>query len=103
MSILETGAAVKVPMLEQGAQKISQTLQAAANLPAPQPTSANVPWRIVPTYQGFHPDSYAYFYHYYLHPRTLASVYQRLGPYAPLSPYANGSQPWIPRSFGPPE
>src|SRR5689334_16750065 len=32
MSILETGAAVKVPMLEQGAQKISQTLQAAARL-----------------------------------------------------------------------
>jgi murein DD-endopeptidase MepM/ murein hydrolase activator NlpD len=32
MSILGTGAAVKVPMLEQGAQKLSETLEAAARL-----------------------------------------------------------------------
>jgi hypothetical protein len=37
---------------------------------------------------GFDPDSYDYFQYYYLQPRTLASVYQRLSPYYPSFSYA---------------
>ncbi len=40
------------------------------------------------------PDSYAYFQTYYLHPRTLASVYQRLYPYSlPYGGYYGGFYP----------
>jgi hypothetical protein len=45
------------------------------------------------------PNSYAYFQTYYLHPRALASVYQRLGVYG--SPYLHGYYPPFPSySFG---
>ncbi len=37
---------------------------------------------------GLDPESYEYFQHYYLQPRALASVYQRLSPYYyPWFPY----------------
>lgn len=36
---------------------------------------------------GLDPDSYEYFQHYYLQPRALSSVYQRLSPYY---------YPWLP-------
>ena len=52
---------------------------------------------IMPGYTGPDPESYVYFRYYYLHPRTLASVYQRLGFYG--APYDYGPyQPW---QFGP--
>jgi len=42
------------------------------------------------------PESYEYFQYYYLHPRTLASVYQRLSPYYPRS---FGYNPPLPYDF----
>jgi hypothetical protein len=42
---------------------------------------------------GMDPESYDYFQYYYLHPRALASAYQRLSPYGPWGPYRYGSAP----------
>jgi hypothetical protein len=40
---------------------------------------------------GLDPESYNYFQYYYLQPRALESVYQRLSPYCyPPFPYAYG-------------
>jgi hypothetical protein len=61
-----------------------------------QVVSARPPLRMVRTYNGMDPESYDYFYHYYLHPRTLASVYQRLGGYG--ASYSYGYQPF---GYGP--
>jgi hypothetical protein len=52
---------------------------------------------------GLDPESYEYFQHYYLHPRTLESVYQRLGRYyPPYSPYGYpyGYPPRYPGYYG---
>ncbi len=52
------------------------------------------------------PESYEYFQHYYLYPRTLESVYQRVPPYYPAYPYAYGYpspfglQGYYPRGYG---
>jgi hypothetical protein len=83
-------------MLTRTGQLRAQASQVAASQATPNP---NVPLRIVPTYNGFDPDSYAYFCHYYLHPRTLASVYQRLGVYA--APYPGGYGYNQPFGYGP--
>ena len=76
---------IALALLRRSAELKSQAASvSAASSPATRAPTYSV---TIPNYAGIDPDSYAYFYHYYLHPRTLASVYQRLGVYGP---YPNG-------------
>ena len=90
-ALLKRGAEVRTQ-----ASTISANSAAAAapNAPASNPAPQHVYAGPSPGYGVLDPESYAYFYHYYLHPRTLASVYQRLGvygaPYGYLQPFNPG-------------
>ncbi len=46
------------------------------------------------------PEGYEYFHYYYLYPRTLASAYQQLAPYATW-PYGYGGYPAYGPAYGP--
>ena len=75
---------ITVALLKHGSK-----LRATAPVQTPgQAASVQKPLvRYRPAPMGLDPDSYEYFQYYYLHPRTLASVYQRLGIYGAPYPY----------------
>ena len=78
---------IALALLKRSAELKAQ----ASSISASSPPAGSAPPTYsvtIPNYGGIDPESYAYFYHYYLHPRTLASVYQRLGVYGPG--YPNG-------------
>jgi hypothetical protein len=81
---------IAMALLKRSAELKAQASPISAGSPPAGPAPAAVSVTI-PNYGGIDPESYAYFYHYYLHPRTLASVYQRLGVYG--SAYPNGFYP----------
>jgi hypothetical protein len=81
---------IAMALLKRSAELKAQASPISAGSPPAGPAAAAVSVTI-PNYGGIDPESYAYFYHYYLHPRTLASVYQRLGVYGPA--YPNGFYP----------
>jgi hypothetical protein len=85
-------------MLKRGAEIRAQASPETA-VPAEQAGANTAPsapaYTVVrPNYGVMDPNSYDYFYTYYLHPRTLASVYQRMGVYG--SAYLNGYYPPFP-------
>ena len=75
---------------EERAQAFAK--EAAAGVQAPQGGSMGRGFG----YHGLDPESYQYFQYYYLYPRTLASVYQRLGGYG--VPYPFGLYRPLPRA-----
>lgn len=89
---------IALALLKQHAQANIQTGPTSGNADLAMNNRGPVyqsPAVIAPRYPTLDPESYDYFRYYYLHPRTLASVYQRLGFYGgypgPFSlPYSNG-------------
>jgi hypothetical protein len=87
---------ITTALLKHGAEVRRRNAQAGASA-VPTPNSS--PVRVAPAspaYGGLDPDSYAYFYHYYLQPRAMASAYRRLG-LIPLGVYTPGGPSF---SFG---
>ncbi len=62
-------------LVKRGAQARTAIAQAKANLAERAQSTRRY------ATGGFDPESYEYFQYYYLQPRALASVYQRLSPY----------------------
>jgi hypothetical protein len=68
-------------LLKRGAEIRAQVSQVGANAAARTYSNSN------PGYAYLDPESYDYFRYYYLYPRTLADVYQRLSPCYPAYSY----------------
>jgi len=82
-------------LLKRGAQVRAALTQARNDALARALTSRRM------TAGGLDPESYDYFQHYYLQPRALASVYERLAPYSsPLFTYTYGYAAGPPFSGG---
>jgi hypothetical protein len=106
-------------LLKQGAENRAQAAQAAtAGTATPPAAGGEAGPAAAPAYTirvvnsgRLDPESYEYFQHYYLFPRTLANVYQTLGynpnTYGPVG-FAPAYGPYFPpgygrvRRFGPP-
>ncbi len=104
---------ITTALVKRGAEARMQArkteAEAAATRVSPPPPNPNPAVAAHPDRQPVHtldPESYDYFNYYYLQPRTLASVYQRLSPYYPPSsrgyyrppPYS----PYLPAGVPPP-
>lgn len=96
---------ITTAMLKRGGESRTRAPQAGSDSVVAQSSSGPAS-RVVVAQQPLDPDSYDYFQQYYLMPRTVASVNERLGyvtmPYgyypAPVGPYYSGFAQ--PRSFG---
>jgi hypothetical protein len=88
---------ITIALLKRRSQGRSQNA-ASDSAPGVAPYPANLPNRAYPD-----PESYDYFQYNYLYPRTLASMYERLGWYsAPYySGYPGGFGPYAYRYWGP--
>jgi hypothetical protein len=80
------GDNITVAIMKHGAKLRAERAQAAAV--GGSAAAQSVPAVYRASLGGLDPDSYQYFQYFYLHPRTLASVYQRLGVYGSPCPYA---------------
>ena len=79
----------------EGRAQLSQRDADTATRPNPSPAVKSSAAAYARSY-ALDPESYEYFQYYYLHPRTLASVYQRLSPYYPRSYGYNPPLPYGP-------
>lgn len=73
---------ITTALLKQGAEVKAQTTKASVSNAVATVAVRNLSTGVLD------PESYEYFQHYYLYPRTLSSVYQRLPPYP--APYYYG-------------
>ena len=88
---MKRGAEVRAQVYQTGVDSATP----ATPSPAAKPSAA-----AYPRSYALDPESYEYFQYYYLQPRTLASVYQRLSPYYSHSYGYNAPLPYGPYFSG---